>query len=291
MAAAKENTIYSGNRYVYDMKQADSMRSSGRRVRDDRRQMETNLEGALRGLEEAESQRNQGNTKLALDLYTRHLETLVVLLRDEDGLRRIQVDPSTVKARVSVALADAEELKAQSPPPQKAQSPNSQSSIVSGTISSVKSAFLGRSSKATVSAADTSPTALPTKQQSPQPLNAKSQSSSALLATRKGNNKHTSAKNLGTTKSLRPTSEVNHQSPTSAAQSRLKLTDPVKKQLYTAVLDDLYVDPKTVQETGWDDIAGLGDVKQSLQESAILPLVRPDLFTGLRKPQNILLWG
>jgi SpoVK/Ycf46/Vps4 family AAA+-type ATPase len=57
------------------------------------------------------------------------------------------------------------------------------------------------------------------------------------------------------------------------------------------VLDEMYVNPEELQTTKWEDIAGLDNVKQSLQEAAILPLMRPDLFTGLRKPQNILLWG
>lgn len=57
------------------------------------------------------------------------------------------------------------------------------------------------------------------------------------------------------------------------------------------VIDDLYVHPEDLQKTTWDDVSGLDNVKQSLQEAAILPLIRPDLFTGLRKPQNILLWG
>ena len=57
------------------------------------------------------------------------------------------------------------------------------------------------------------------------------------------------------------------------------------------VMDDLYVKPGDLQKTKWDEIAGLDNVKQSLQEAAILPLMRPDLFTGLRKPQNVLLWG
>jgi fidgetin-like protein 1 len=46
-----------------------------------------------------------------------------------------------------------------------------------------------------------------------------------------------------------------------------------------------------MEQTHWDDIAGLATVKQSLQEVAILPLIRPDLFTGLRRTQNILLYG
>eukprot|EP00762_Andalucia_godoyi_P002316 ANDGO_07602.mRNA.1 putative spastin homolog spas-1 len=42
----------------------------------------------------------------------------------------------------------------------------------------------------------------------------------------------------------------------------------------------------------WDDIAGLDVAKRSLYESAILPMQRPDLFTGLRKPPRaILLYG
>ena len=54
---------------------------------------------------------------------------------------------------------------------------------------------------------------------------------------------------------------------------------------------ELYVDHSQLESTSWDDIAGLETAKQSLQETAILPLIRPDLFIGLRKPQNILLYG
>lgn len=57
------------------------------------------------------------------------------------------------------------------------------------------------------------------------------------------------------------------------------------------VKSELYVDQSQLDDTSWNDIAGLKTAKQSLQEAAILPLIRPDLFTGLRKPQNILLYG
>eukprot|EP00934_Nitzschia_sp_Nitz4_P009342 Nitzschia sp. Nitz4//scaffold199_size41809//8189//9772//NITZ4_007445-RA/size41809-processed-gene-0.56-mRNA-1//-1//CDS//3329540546//9332//frame0 len=63
--------------------------------------------------------------------------------------------------------------------------------------------------------------------------------------------------------------------------------DPLVK----TVKSDLYVDPSSLQDVHWDDIAGLESAKQSLQENAILPMIRPDLFTGLRKPRNILLYG
>jgi SpoVK/Ycf46/Vps4 family AAA+-type ATPase len=54
---------------------------------------------------------------------------------------------------------------------------------------------------------------------------------------------------------------------------------------------DLMTDPASLSPVLWDDIAGLAAVKISLQESAVLPMQRPDLFTGLRRPQNVLLWG
>lgn len=44
--------------------------------------------------------------------------------------------------------------------------------------------------------------------------------------------------------------------------------------------------------TGWNDIAGLENVKQALYEMVILPNKRPTIFTGLRQPpRGLLLFG
>lgn len=42
----------------------------------------------------------------------------------------------------------------------------------------------------------------------------------------------------------------------------------------------------------WDDIAGLKAAKESVIESVIWPMLRPDIFKGLRgPPKGLLLFG
>lgn len=57
------------------------------------------------------------------------------------------------------------------------------------------------------------------------------------------------------------------------------------------IFSDMFVDSAAIT-TKWSDVAGLKRAKQALQEAAILPLLRPDLFTNLRSPPTtVLLYG
>ena len=45
-------------------------------------------------------------------------------------------------------------------------------------------------------------------------------------------------------------------------------------------------------KVNWEDIAGLDNVKQALREAIVLPIAKPELFTGARRPwSGILLFG
>lgn len=72
------------------------------------------------------------------------------------------------------------------------------------------------------------------------------------------------------------------------------------------MLDDRlkHIDPKMVElirneimdtastRVTWTDIAGLEYAKATIKEAVVWPLLRPDIFTGLRRPpRGILLFG
>lgn len=66
---------------------------------------------------------------------------------------------------------------------------------------------------------------------------------------------------------------------------QVKKDDPLVQAIESEILD----------QTGgvdWDDIYGLNQVKDALNEMVVLPALRPDLYTGLRAPgRGILLFG
>jgi SpoVK/Ycf46/Vps4 family AAA+-type ATPase len=67
---------------------------------------------------------------------------------------------------------------------------------------------------------------------------------------------------------------------------RLKNIDPKMVELIRSEI----MDNRTT--VTWDDIAGLEFAKSTIQEVVVWPLLRPDIFTGLRRPpKGILLFG
>lgn len=65
---------------------------------------------------------------------------------------------------------------------------------------------------------------------------------------------------------------------------RHSLTDAlrgIESKLKEAILNEIIQSDTGI---GWDDVVGLGEAKQTLEEAVVLPLVRPDLYQGLRTP-------
>ena len=74
-------------------------------------------------------------------------------------------------------------------------------------------------------------------------------------------------------------------------QKRSNLNYKSNDPFIQTIKNDLYINAKNLT-TKWSDISGLQNAKQALQEAAILPLLRPDLYTGLRSaPRGVLLYG
>lgn len=62
-----------------------------------------------------------------------------------------------------------------------------------------------------------------------------------------------------------------------------------KGELSSAIQDAIITERPMIK---WDDVADLETAKQALREAIILPLLRPDLFKGARKPwRGVLLFG
>jgi vacuolar protein-sorting-associated protein 4 len=65
--------------------------------------------------------------------------------------------------------------------------------------------------------------------------------------------------------------------------------DPEKKQLRNMLMSAVVIEKPNVK---WEDVAGLEQAKEALQEAVILPMRLPQLFVGKRKPwKGILLYG
>lgn len=250
------------------------------------------VHSALSLLEEVERLQQSGDLHGALRRSEEALGTLIGYLRQPKQYQKSGISKDVLRSTVEMALSNAESMKA---------TLAKQSAMASQQPKTISSYVPPSSS---VASSQQQP-AKPTRQES------KSMISSAFGSLGLSKSKSQDSQGSKTSKktsysdsshsAVSPPKQAQHAgsstSPSSLASSppparsptniRINHDDPLVKM----VKNDLYVDASQLQNVSWDDIAGLAQAKQSLQETAILPLIRPDLFTGLRKPQNILLYG
>lgn len=180
-------------------------------------------------------------------------ETSIELLLKCLRLSSLDVDKDVLSQRISSALAEAERVKSKC---KSQESIQQQLSILSSLEGSTLPSWSTSITSALSSNIDSNP--------------------------KKPSNKAEAA-------ATKPSSPVT--TSTTNVKIRRSNLDYDNDPLVQQVKNDLYIKPSDLQHTTWKDIAGLARAKQALREAAILPLIRPDLFRGLRKPQNILLYG
>ncbi|EAA12156.5 AGAP007769-PA, partial [Anopheles gambiae str. PEST] len=85
---------------------------------------------------------------------------------------------------------------------------------------------------------------------------------------------------------VRNDNSSNEDSQEDEIDERLRNIDPKMVELIRSEIMDRF------QPLSWDDIAGLEYAKTIIKEAVVWPILRPDIFTGLRKPpRGILLFG
>lgn len=269
---AKTNTLQvadegaSLSRYNADLAQARAMRrrfglkdETGRNANIPK-YSEQNIELGLKGVDEADKLKEAGELDEALQLYNLSLGVLIKFLGSDAATN--YPDKGRLQARVRVALSSAEDCKDQvrrcETVKKKKKKPSNEA--FSGTFRYL--------SEALDSALASSP--------SPKPSPRSSLPSEGYT---KSMNQRETAPGQSSPPKIR------------SPQVSPSAQDSGTEEIRQSVMSDLYIPSADLQKISWSDIAGLKNVKQALQETAILPLMRPDLFTGLRRPHNILLWG
>ncbi|TFG18317.1 MAG: ATP-binding protein [Promethearchaeota archaeon] len=86
-----------------------------------------------------------------------------------------------------------------------------------------------------------------------------------------------------------PASISPHESKGEASSDTESIYSKEEQELIDSISGTILTESPNIK---WIDIAGLEDCKQSLREAIVLPIMKPELFTGARKPwSGILLFG
>ena len=231
---------------------------------------------ALRGLDRAEELERNGDLEQALEIYQTSLEGLISYCspsRGGGGGGRNDgpgLDREVVAERCRVALSDAERIKGKLDRQKKKAD--------AGLTGYFSSALSGWQTQGTHQTREKSPTRSTNR-------NHRQAASEEEDAGRRKKRDDTKSSSRRTSASPPTAAKTN-----SGNRKRSNL-DYANDPLVQTIKNDLYVDGSRIS-VKWSDVSGLDDAKRSLQEAAILPLLRPDLYTGLRSPpRGILLYG
>lgn len=293
------NSLDAIDRYQHDMEQAKLIRKGMKkhhhqqqeqhqeRTRKKEDVTESDVLLALDGLDQADDFQRRGRIREALKVSQLSMELLIHFLQSDPSVVP-GISRESVGARVKDAMTKAEEMKEVLRKRSVGDGPGTETTVDSPTsLSQSLSKALVRFSLIDPKSDDSPQRTSRSETSRQHPRQPSGQSTSSVVpkstvvpATKRVVKAATPAKTTARS--------TNTQQPTRHIASPLaNSTDP----LVQTIKSELYIDPSQLQSTTWKDIAGLDEAKQALQEAAILPLMRPDLFSGLRKPRNILLYG
>ena len=265
-----------------------------------------NVKTALRGLDQAEQLEKAGDLEQSLEIYQLSIEALISFVNTSptpsgagggkhSGNDGPGLDREAVAERCRVALSDAERIKA------KLERQKKKSGGTTKQKTTADAATAGITSYFSSALSGWQGSEQPPKESKPRP-NSNNHRQAASEEEDAGRRKKKSSSNPSRQRAsprhghgpgpASPSASTSPTSATSSPQRRKRSNlDYVNDPLVKTIKDDLYVDGSQVK-VKWSDVSGLDDAKRSLQEAAILPLLRPDLYTGLRSPpKGILLYG